>query len=242
MRRGAGAGLGGSVASRFPPSLVYRLGEPLAPDARDESAVPSYSHWNPAIRWLMFRRLDVIVEMALGVLARGRPGAGRAVLDFGCGVGMLIPVLAPALETFYSCDEHLGPARSTAEHFGVRNVVWVDPGDLASRIPDSSVDVVVAADVLEHVEDLIATVDVLGRKLRRDGALIVSGPTENAAYRCGWRIAGFSGAYHMRSVFDVEDTIRRAEFMTERLRRLPFAVPPTAVPGNAVARRQVRES
>src|SRR5206468_8595530 len=137
-----------SVASRFAPGLVSRLGAPLAPDARDESAVPSYSHWNPAIRWLMFRRLDMIAEMALGVLEGGRPGVNRAVLDFGCGLGMLMPVLAPGLQTFYACDEQLEPARLTAEHFGLQNVVWVEPGDLARAVPDSGLDAVVAADVL----------------------------------------------------------------------------------------------
>jgi SAM-dependent methyltransferase len=226
VKRQAGAKLGRSVASQFPSGLVSRLGAPLTPDARDESAVPSYSHWNPAIRWLMFRRLDIIAEMTLGVLRDGRPGGNPAVLDFGCGLGMLMPVLAPGLETFYACDEQLGPARLTAEHFGLQNVVWVEPGDLARAVPDSGLDVVVAADVLEHVENLGATVDLLGQKLRPGGALIVSGPTENAAYRCGRWIAGFSGTYHVRSIFDVEDTIRRAGFVTERTRRLPFLVPP----------------
>jgi 2-polyprenyl-3-methyl-5-hydroxy-6-metoxy-1,4-benzoquinol methylase len=226
LKRQASAKLDRSVASRFPPGLVSRLGALLAPDARDESAVPSYSHWNPAIRWLMFRRLDMISEMTLGVLEGRRAGVSRAVLDFGCGLGMLIPVLAPKLETFYACDEQLGPARLTAEHFGLRNVVWVEPGDLARAVPDSGLDAIVAADVLEHVEDLGATVDLLGQKLRQGGALIVSGPTENAAYRCGRWIAGFSGAYHVRSIFDVEDTIRRSGFVLDRVRRLPFPVPP----------------
>ena len=84
-----------SIASLFPAELVHRLSSSLDPHARDESAIPSYTHWNPAIRWLMFRRLELTRRMALGALAREPGGAGAAVLDYGCGVGMLIPALDP---------------------------------------------------------------------------------------------------------------------------------------------------
>ena len=87
-------------------------------------------------------------------------------------------------------------------------------------------DAVIAADVLEHVDDLETVVHVFRRKLRIGSLLIVSGPTANRAYRCGRRIAGFSGDYHVRSVFDVEGSIRKARFSPQQLRRLPFVIPP----------------
>ena len=31
---------------------------------RDEMAIPSYLHWNPLIRWLMWRRYEVVAELA----------------------------------------------------------------------------------------------------------------------------------------------------------------------------------
>ena len=70
-------------------------------------------------------------------------------------------------------------------------------------------------------------VAALRRKLRIGGALIVSGPTESWAYRCGRWIAGFSGDYHVRSVFEVESEIMEAGFARERLLRLPFPIAPT---------------
>jgi 2-polyprenyl-3-methyl-5-hydroxy-6-metoxy-1,4-benzoquinol methylase len=216
--------LSGRFARRFPREFVQRIAAPLDQDARDESAVPSYCHWNPAIRWLMFRRLDVALGMVDRVLGGGRPGKPVAGLDFGCGVGMLMPVLGPALGTLYACDEQLAPARATAAHFGIGNVTWLEPGDL-EKIPDASLSVVVALDVLEHVDGLDATLALFRRKLRRDGGVIVSGPTENGLYRLGRRIAGFSGAYHVRSVFDVERAVEGAGFALERVRRLPLPVP-----------------
>lgn len=215
------------VAKHFHAHLLRNLVEPLSPKALDESAVPSYTHWNPAIRWLMFRRLDLIGDMTLQALAQQPSSAGRAGLDFGCGVGMLIPIVAPAVEILYVCDKNLAPSKATARHFGIKNVVWVEPGRLVNHVDDASVDVVIAADVLEHVEDLAGTVQLLREKLRRDGALIISGPTENLAYRLGRWIAGFSGEYHLRSVLDIEDAVKRAGFVLERLRTLPFPLLPT---------------
>ena len=134
--------------------------------------------------------------------------------------------MAPAVETFYVCDEKLASAKLTASHFGISNVVWVEPGHFAKQIGDSSLDVVIAADVLEHVEKLSDTAWLFRRKLRRDGALIISGPTENLAYRLGRWVAGFSGEYHLRSVFHVEDAIRRAGFVLEQFRTLPSPLLP----------------
>lgn len=219
--------MAGSMASLFPASLVRKLAESLPAEANAESAVPSYTNRNPAIRWLMFRRLELVRQMALIELARGGAVAGLTALDFGCGIGMMIPALASRVETLYLCDEQLTPARATAQWFNASNVVCLLPDELEGRIDDSSLDIVIAADVLEHVDDMATVVGTLRRKLRVGGMLIVSGPTESWAYRCGRRIAGFSGEYHLRSVFDVEDGIQKVIFARERLQRLPFAFAPT---------------
>jgi len=219
--------MAGSLSKRFPASLVHKLAESLQTDANAESAIPSYTHRIPAIRWLMFRRLEVIRKMALEELARDGSRAGLAALDFGCGIGMMIPALAPKVKTLYLCDEQITPARATAEWFQAGNVVCLTPDELDRRIDDSSLDVVIAADVLEHVDDLTAVVDILRRKMRAKGALIVSGPTESWAYRCGRKIAGFTGEYHVRGVTEVEDGIQKAGLLREQLRRLPFVFAPT---------------
>jgi 2-polyprenyl-3-methyl-5-hydroxy-6-metoxy-1,4-benzoquinol methylase len=215
-----------SVAKHFHASLLRKLAESLSPKALDESAVPSYTHWNPAIRWLMFRRLDLIGDMALQVLSQRPDSTGRAGLDFGCGVGLLMPIVAPAVEILYVCDTNLAPSKATARHFGIKNVVWVEPDQLTNQIADASLDVVIAADVLEHVKELDKSVELFRQKLRRDGALIISGPMENLVYKLGRWIAGFSGDYHVRSVFDVEEAVRGDGFVLEQFRTLPFALPP----------------
>jgi SAM-dependent methyltransferase len=139
---------------------------------------------------------------------------------------MMIPALARHVDTLYLCDEQLAPARATSRWFEATNVVCLPPDELDSRIGDSSLDVIIAADVLEHVEDLPTVIATLRRKLRSGAALIASGPTESIAYRCGRWVAGFSGEYHLRDVFDVEDALRRAPFARRQLRRLPFSMTP----------------
>lgn len=216
----------GTLAKWFPASVVRSLAAPLTTEANAESAIPSYTHWNPAIRWLMFRRLEMIRRMALETLGGEQFHPGAAVLDYGCGIGMMIPALAGTVQTLYLCDEQLAPARSTVARFDAKNVALVPPDALDTQIADRTLSVVIAADVLEHVDDLPALVETMRRKLRNGGALIVSGPTENWLYRLGRAIAGFSGDYHVRSVYEVEETIRDAKFSCERLRHLPFSVGP----------------
>ena len=65
-------------------------------------------------------------------------------------------------------------------------------------------------------------VDRNWRKLRAGGVLIVSGPTENRAYALGRWLAGFSGDYHVRSIFDVEDDVAKSKFARESLQQLPL--------------------
>ena len=216
----------GSISRLFPVPLVRTLSESLPQAAAAESAIPSYTNPNPLIRWLMFRRLEEIRRLALDTLSRRGGNGSVDALDFGCGIGMMIPALSPHVDRLFLSDEQLGPAQATAKWFQAANVVCLRPEDLESRIEASTLEVVTAADVLEHVDSLEAVVTTLRQKLRVGGTLIVSGPTENSAYRLGRRIAGFTGEYHVCSVFHVEEVIQRSGFARERLRRLPFPVGP----------------
>jgi predicted TPR repeat methyltransferase len=210
-----------SVAKHFPPEVLQRIGEELTGQKRAESALPSYIHRNPLVRWLMFKRLDIVLAMVREVLAR--LADRRAIgFDFGCGIGILVPFLASAVETLYACDRQLNSAQRTAELFGIHNVVWFKPDELGKGIADRTVDFIVAADVLEHLPELDTVIALLERKLRHRGWLILSGPTENLAYELGRRIAGFRNEYHFRSVFEVENVVRAAGFSLEQSKSLPF--------------------
>jgi ubiquinone/menaquinone biosynthesis C-methylase UbiE len=53
-------------------------------------------------------------------------------------------------------------------------------------------DFVVAADVLEHLQDLEPTVKELARVLAPGGRLVVSAPSENVLYAVGRKLFGFT--------------------------------------------------
>jgi 2-polyprenyl-3-methyl-5-hydroxy-6-metoxy-1,4-benzoquinol methylase len=185
--------------------------------AADEMAIPSYLHWNPLIRWLMWRRLDEVVALA-------DPGPDMAVLEFGCGMGLLLPTLAARARTVYATDLFPGYAQRLAAQLGAAVRFVPDVGEIA----DGSLDLVIAADVMEHLDAPRAWAARFRAKLGPRGRLVVSGPTENAAYRIGRVLAGFGGKgdYHHTDIDRLADDVAASGFRLARERRLPFRVPP----------------
>ncbi len=196
-------------------AFLRELVNEIPPQERDEMGVPSYLHRNPAMRWLYWRRLDVALRLAGSDLG--------TVLDFGCGPGMLLPLLAARANRVLAVDDHLEVARRLADRFACPNVSLA-PSESVAAMPPASADLILALDVLEHVPDLPATVAQLCRILVPGGRLLVSGSTENLLYRCGRRLAGFSGCYHRRSVYTVLEAIR-PHLQISRSVTLPRACP-----------------
>lgn len=214
----------------IPRGLIRELTAAIDGDQRDESAIPSYLHWNPFVRWIITRRLRVVTRMVgegLAIRAAGAAAAPPSGLDFGCGVGLLLPTLAPHLATLYLTDLDLRAARLTAAHFGIDNGRLLSADRWAEEIADGSLAFIIAADVLEHVDDLEGTVERFATKLEAGGSLIVSGPTETPIYRLARKIAGFTGEYHVRTIFAIERVIRAAGLTARQLRTLPGPPLPT---------------
>jgi predicted TPR repeat methyltransferase len=88
--------------------------------------------------------------------------------------------------------------------------------------------VIVAADVLEHIENLPAYLATFAAKLKSSGRLLISGPTENVIYKIGRILAGFGGKgdYHHTDIDRLIDDIEANGFDCERVVNLPFALPP----------------
>ncbi len=211
----------------IPRRLIRELAAGVTGEQRDESAIPSYLHWNPFVRWIITRRLQVVTRMVAERLAARSRSVPPSGLDFGCGVGLLLPTLAPHLATLYLTDLDLRAARLTAGRFQIENACLLDAARWAEEIDDASLAFVIAADVLEHVDDLSALVHRFAAKLEPGGALIVSGPTETAIYRLARKVAGFTGEYHVRTIFDIEGEIESAGFALHRRRSLPAPFLPT---------------
>jgi 2-polyprenyl-6-hydroxyphenyl methylase/3-demethylubiquinone-9 3-methyltransferase len=97
---------------------------------------------------------------------------GRLVLDAGCGGGLVARELAAAGATVVGLDRSLGSLGVARRAVARRGSFRPTQGRL-ERLPfaDGVFDVVVAADVLEHVPDLPAAVAELARVLAPGGRL-----------------------------------------------------------------------
>jgi 2-polyprenyl-3-methyl-5-hydroxy-6-metoxy-1,4-benzoquinol methylase len=190
---------------------------PIPAEDRDEMAIPSYTHANPLIRWLMWRRYEAIDQLA-------DPSAEMTALEFGCGIGLFLPTLAAVCRRVYAIDLFPQYAEALVERSGI-DVRFVPDLD---DVPDGSVDLIVAADVLEHVDDLPGWIARFRAKLRPGGRILVSGPTEGLVYRMGRWVAGFGGKghYHHTNIDAIRGDFERAGFHAVSARGLPFPFPP----------------
>ena len=188
-------------------SAIRKVLEETGPDRLAESGFPAYSHPNRLINWLFWQRLHIAINFI------EKYGPYEAVLDFGCGSGVMLPFLAQHSQHVTAMDIDLAPLEQVKKHIALPgNVQVVDANQTAlSGLTPGSLDLISALDVLEHVKDLSRTLSELLRLLKPGGRLVVSGPTENALYQIGRKFAGaeFSGDYHERGTAEIKRELAR---------------------------------
>jgi 2-polyprenyl-3-methyl-5-hydroxy-6-metoxy-1,4-benzoquinol methylase len=88
-----------------------------------------------------------------------------------------------------------------------QSCIFLKPEQLHKKVLFSSFDYIIALDVLEHIENLEETILLLHKLLKKNGEVIISGPTENFVYKIGRYFAGkhFIGEYHKHSVYSLKN-------------------------------------
>jgi len=186
-------------------AVIEQVLQASEPGQLDEVGFPAYSHANPLIHWLFWKRLHIVMDHVQRRAPNGR------TLDFGCGSGVMLPFLSGVCSEVVAADISLLALERMKRHIPLAlnvsewNISQSEISDAAAR----SFDLILALDVLEHVKDLGATLAGLVRLLRPGGDLVVSGPTENVLYRLGRRLAGreYSGEYHERGVAEIRHAL-----------------------------------
>jgi 2-polyprenyl-3-methyl-5-hydroxy-6-metoxy-1,4-benzoquinol methylase len=129
-------------------------------------------------------------------------GASASLLDYGCGDGSFLGMVAGQFGTLVGADIDAGQNDECAKRFaGLKNVRFVHTSALRDGSHDARYDVVTCMETLEHVtpELMPDVIDDLRRCLKPGGTLIVSVPIEvgptlplkQAARRvAGWRKLG----------------------------------------------------
>lgn len=177
----------------------------------EETCIPSYLHRNVAAAAVAWWRL-----FASEAFYRKYAPPG-AVLDFGAASGELAHLLPSGTPyEFVEGDEKMALFLQRGRPEAVRRSL--------KSLPDGHYAAIFALDSLEHNDDFANIIDWLIEALRGDGVMITSGPSENALYRLGRRIAGFSGTYHKTTIYDIERIVA-GRLALEQRRTLPFGVP-----------------
>lgn len=176
----------------------------------DEAAFPAYSHQNSLISFLFWERIWKVmayiehehnIEKSNGLSCMN-------VLDFGCGSGVMLPFLSERFNKVVAADIDLSPLKLISSYINFNNNVTTF--NLQQKSLDSffssKFNLVLALDVLEHVENLSDTLSIISNLIVPGGKIIVSGPTESFIYNLGRKIAGkeYSGEYHTRNIYEIK--------------------------------------
>lgn len=156
---------------KIPPADLVQL-----TDAQHERNM--YAHPNPVARGIFWQRLSVGHRMLHDV------PAGSKVLDFGGGSGAFLPTLAQRFTDVSVVDLDLNDARRVATYYQLKNVRLFEK-DISVWNSSEMYDLVVTMDVLEHFSDKSVPRRFLDGRLKPNGLLLVSLPTENWLYRLG---------------------------------------------------------
>ncbi|MBX2801762.1 MAG: class I SAM-dependent methyltransferase [Myxococcales bacterium] len=192
-------------------ALIRGIDVPKEFETWEETCVPSYVHANWAAAAVSWWRLFAAVELARGHL-RGGP-----VLDFGSSVGELGHLL-PAEADYWFIEQEEPAAHALMQALPhARRTTLQDA-------PDGHFQVVFALDSLEHNPDHDRLLEALRAKLAPSGVLVLSGPTENALYRLGRRIARFDAHYHETNIHAIEATAQ-SNYERVATRTVPLGVP-----------------
>lgn len=206
---------------RIDAALLREMATRMTDEEAAEMAIPSYLHSNPVMRETAWARVHLLARRLRALCGSRRIGR---ILDYGCGAGVLLAEAASCADEVIGVDLVTAGAELLVERRRLPNVRVLTP-EQAEAIEPGTVDVIVAGEVLEHVEPLEPTARWLAERLRPDGTLLVSLPTENALYRLGRRLAGFSGHYHHDDAASIDRGLRATGFGRRRRRSFPLPGP-----------------
>ncbi len=184
----------------------------------DEAAFPAYSNPNPLMNFLFWERIYRAMQY---IAQRGKI---QKVMDFGCGSGVMLPFLAQSADEVIAVDVDLAPLRRLEKFIAFPdNITFTETH---ATVQSGTLDLLLALDVLEHVNALDKLLADLSALLKPDGVLLVSGPTENIFYKMGRMLAGpeYSGHYHVRNIYDIEKNAGKY-LKTKRQATLFYPVP-----------------
>lgn len=179
-----------------------------------------YYHPNLLVRHYFWERLRKIAAF----IGR-RENRGGDCLDFGGGSGVLLPTLSTLFSRVRCLDLDPQCAQLVKQRYTLDNVEIDQEDAFKITYRPASFDTIVAADVLEHFEDLPGVITLLKAWLADNGVLYTSLPSENALYSGLRKAFGITKPTdHFHTADDVERLLAAGGF-----RRVHAAGVPTRI-------------
>jgi 2-polyprenyl-3-methyl-5-hydroxy-6-metoxy-1,4-benzoquinol methylase len=194
--------------------LDERLDETAEPtDAarrRDDHAVPPSATsaetqiaYRPHSAALYATEIDPSVEVGAHSIVLRMVGSDKRVLELGCAQGSMTKVFAQR-GCRVTCVEIDADAAQLAKEWADEVIVGdLDTMDVSAALGDARFDVIVAADVLEHLRDPRRVLDACLEHLDRNGEVVLSIP--NIAHG-DLRLALLQGEFEYRQVGLLDET------------------------------------
>ena len=135
------------------------------------------------IKRYFVRRNFINIIGSLGIVT-----GGDSCLDFGPGMGIMIPALARRFRHVVALDidqKQLKSAKELISKCDIGNVEFVlgkEENELGI-FEDGKFDCIIADNVLEHIENTAPIISEFYRILNEKGVLIISVPSQNFIYR-----------------------------------------------------------
>lgn len=132
--------------------------------------------WPSLIEYTLFLKHRKCYEVA------GEVAEGKSVLDFGCGSGYGAALMAGSAASVVGVDASARAIDFCVGHYGAENLTFeaITP-DCTLRFEDGAFDVVTSFQVIEHMPDVRAYLQLLKRVLKPGGRLLLATP--NRAHR-----------------------------------------------------------
>lgn len=173
-----------------------------------------YVHSNPIVRWLSWSKPKAVIKY----INKINPKREFNVLDFGCGEGAFLPTLSKYFNEVDAMDLSTTEAKKLCKELRCNKVsFYEDLSDINKKY-----DIIVAMEVLEHIKDIKSITENLTGRLKKDGMLIVTGPSENFFYEMGRKVFGFTKPKdHYYSIKEIEEVLSKRARLIKR-NYIPF--------------------
>jgi len=184
--------------------------------ATDSDRIPTlyYSKYWPVRKFFWSRLRAIYRSMQKDAVV----GKGLSCLDFGGGGGTFLPTLSNSFGTVTCVDLENHEAKNVVRHYECENVQLII-SDITKIENIGIYDVIVAADVLEHFENIQEPIKAIKSWMKPGSFLYTSLPTANTIYVLLRKIFGISKPEdHYHTGYHVESVLKDNGF--RRVRRL----------------------